>query len=124
MKYPTRIYAEGLAEAIASGRDAAAIRRNFMALLDRYGDGVHLPKIIEETERLLRRRDGSKKVVVSFARPQPKSARALTGPLVGPQDALEEVIDPTLVAGMKIVVNDERAFDASLRTKLDAMLKP
>jgi F0F1-type ATP synthase delta subunit len=41
--------------------------------------------------------------------------------LVGPHDVVEEEIDPSLVAGMKVVVNDERVFDGSLKAKLDKL---
>jgi F0F1-type ATP synthase delta subunit len=123
MKYPTRIYAKALAESVftADASHAEKIRHNFLELVRFYGDEAHLPKILEETERLLRAKNGTKKFTVRVARAQKKSAREFVKNLIGPNDAVEEVVDSSLVAGMKVVVNDEMVFDGSLRSKLDKL---
>ena len=121
MKYPAHIYAKALAEAIASGRHHDEIKKNFIQLLRKSGDEVHLQKILEEAERFLREKDGTKKIVVHLARPQKAPVRDLVKHLVGPHDAVEEDIDPSLIAGMKVTVNDERSFDGSLASKLERM---
>jgi F0F1-type ATP synthase delta subunit len=123
MKYPVRTYAKALSEAMimTHGKSAGEIQKNFLELLRRSGDEAHLAKILEETERLLRAKDGTKKFTVRIARAQKKSAREFVKHLIGPNDAVEEVVDPSLVAGMKVVVNDEVVFDGSLRSKLDKL---
>jgi F0F1-type ATP synthase delta subunit len=121
MKYPTIIYARALAEAISANGKSDEVRRNFLELLRRSGDEAHLPKILEETERMLRVKDGTKRVVVRVARKQKQPARELAGHLVGPADVVEEEVDQTIIAGMRVVVNDEREFDGSLKSKLDKL---
>jgi F0F1-type ATP synthase delta subunit len=123
MKYPARIYAQALAEAMAMahGKTADEIRKNFMELLRRSGDEAHLAKILEEAERFLREKDGTKKFSVQVARLQKIPARELIKHLIGPNDRVEEETDPSLISGMKVVVNDEMVFDGSLRAKLDKL---
>ena len=38
-------------------------------------------------------------------------------------DVVERTIDPALIAGIRIVLNDEMQFDGSLRGKLDKVFK-
>lgn len=121
MKYSAHIYAKALAEAIASGHGHDEIRKNFLELLRRSGDDVHLLKILEEAERFLREKDGTKHFVVRLARAQQASARELMKHAIGPRDTVEEVIDASLIAGMKVTVNDERSYDGTLKAKLGKM---
>jgi F0F1-type ATP synthase delta subunit len=123
MRYSIQNYAKALAEAAMSAHDteAALIRKNFLELLRRSGDEAHLPKIVTEAERIMRAKDSSKRIVVSIARKQKQSAHELVKHLAGPHDAVEERIDPSLIAGMKVTVNNEMMFDGSLKTKLGVM---
>jgi F0F1-type ATP synthase delta subunit len=56
-----------------------------------------------------------------MARKQKLSARELAAHLMGPHDAAAQEIDPSLIAGVKVIINDEREFDGSLKTKLDRL---
>ncbi len=106
---------------MAHGKSSDEIRRNFLDLLRFSGDEAHLAKILAEAERFLREEDGTKKFSVRVARAQKKPAHELIKHLVGSRDVVEEEIDPSLIAGMKVIVNDEMAFDGSLRSKLDRL---
>jgi F0F1-type ATP synthase delta subunit len=123
MRYSIQNYAKALAEVLAAahGEDGSFIQKNFLELLRRSGDEAHLSKIVAEAERIMRAKDGTKRIVVHVARKQKQSARELVKHLVGPHDAVEEAIDPSLIAGMKVTMNDEMMFDGSLKTKLEAM---
>ena len=123
MRYSIKNYAQALADAVitAHDKDGMEIAKNFLELLRRSGDEAHMPKIVAEAERIMRAKDGSKRIVVSIARKQKQPAHGLVKHLVGPHDAIEEQIDPSLIAGMKVTVNDEMMFDGSLKTKLEVM---
>jgi F0F1-type ATP synthase delta subunit len=125
MRYAVSNYAKALAEVAvsASARDTEEIRANFLGLLRRTGDGVHLAKVLMAAERFMRAKDGSQRIVVRVARKQKRPVRELVAHLVGPHDAIEEVMDQSLVAGMKVIMNDEREFDGSLKTKLEKLFK-
>ncbi len=124
MKYSAHTYAEALVEALAGaeGRDAgAAMAERFLELVRRNGDERHFPSILEETDRLMRRRNGTRRLIVESARPLDAGARSLVASLAREGDAIEERINPGLIAGIKVTANDEAQFDASLRSKLDSV---
>jgi F0F1-type ATP synthase delta subunit len=126
MKYAPHIYAKALVEVLTtftgSKAEEDALAKNFLALVKKNGDEGHLKKILEEASRFARGKSGVQKVTIA-------SARELTGPqkrtmqqFVKAGDVVEERIDPELVAGIKITLNDELQFDGSLKTKLNRVL--
>jgi len=124
MKYPINHYARALAEIIASKKEHVAhIEKNFIAILKKNGDEMYAKKILEESERLLRKKDGTKKIILGSARPFVKHPKDILGNLLGSNDVCETVIRPELVAGITITVNDELRFDGSLKGKLDKMFR-
>ena len=123
MKYRSSIYAKALAEVIAEAKtgDDGRIVKNFLALVERNGDSQHLRKILEEAARFARGTSGVRKVTFESARPLNKSQQASVAGFIRKGDVVEEKIDPSLVAGVKIIVNDERQIDGSLKGKLDKL---
>jgi len=123
MRYKTEDYAKALAAAVEGKADEAAVRKNFLALLERTGDRTALPKILGETERILRRTRGERKVVIETARPLSSEARSHLAKTLKKSDAVEERTDPALVAGIRITMDDEERFDATLMQRLDTLFK-
>lgn len=123
MKYPANAYAKALVDAIGvgKGKNEEAITKNFLALIRKNGDEAYLAKILGEAERLLREKDGTRKLIVESARPLAKSAEALLKEIEKPGDVFEKKISTDLIAGIKIVVNGELQFDGSLKGKLDKL---
>ncbi len=130
MKYPAHIYAKALV-AVLSGHAGAAghephrdeeIAKNFLALVRKNGDEAHLQKILEEASRFARGKSGVRKVTIASARIlQPPQRKALVH-FMKPGDVVEERVDPDLIAGIKIVLDDELQFDGSLKNKLNQVL--
>ncbi len=122
MKYPIHSYAKALSEVIASKKESSAhIEKNFIAILRKNGDEMYAKKILEESERLLRKKDGTKKIVLASARPLKESSHTILGDVLGKNDVCKTVIRPDLVAGVTITINDDLRFDGSLKGKLDKM---
>jgi F0F1-type ATP synthase delta subunit len=123
MKYPSSIYAKALAEVIADKRitDSDSVVRNVLALVERNGDGAHLGEILADAAKFARRNEGVREVVLESARPMSDAQRKALTALVDARDVVREVIDPGLVAGVRIVVDDERQYDGSLKGKLDKL---
>ena len=94
--------------------------KNLLQTVERNGDRRLLPQILAATERILREQEGLRKVTVESARPL-KDARAQLKGFLEKHDILEEKVDPAIVAGIKVTVNDERQFDGSLATKLNSL---
>jgi F0F1-type ATP synthase delta subunit len=127
MKYAPHIYAKALVEVLSTpaGRGAMSddeIAKNFLALVRKNGDEGHLRKILEEASRFARGKSGVRKVTVESARALGPSQKAAVEHFIRPGDMVEERIDPELVAGIKIIVNDELQFDGSLKNKLNRVL--
>ncbi|MBI2623578.1 MAG: F0F1 ATP synthase subunit delta [Candidatus Liptonbacteria bacterium] len=122
MKYTPLHYAKAFAAALAehpkSGEKFAA---NFARLIERNGDARHAPKILAATEKLVRAASGAKKVTLVTARPPEQSLRTAFRKLIGAHDTVEEKVDPSLIGGVKIVVNEEEQFDGSLKRKMDKL---
>lgn len=123
MKYPAHIYAQALVELMADAekKKHEDIGRRFIALVAKYGDEVHLQKILEEAARLERGRMGIRKVVLESARPLTPVQRKKLEHFATKEDVVQERVDPALVAGARIFVDDEMEFDGSLGGKLNAI---
>ncbi len=123
MKYPAHIYAKAFVETMAEAPKAKreAIARNFIAVVRKNGDEVSLKKILEEAARLERARTGIRKVTFESARPLTAAQRKKLIRFAAKGDVIEERVDPGLVAGMRIFLDDEREFDGSLAGKLNVL---
>lgn len=122
MKYSVRDYAKAFDAALANPKvnkgDAA---KHFVALVKKNHDEARLKKILDETARLVRKRGGPREVVIVSARPLTKQQEKSIAALVPAGDTVTYEIDPTLVAGVKIIVNGEAQFDGSMKAKLDTL---
>lgn len=121
MRYPTHIYAKALAEVIETSKpeDTDKIVKNFMNLIQKNGDEVHMEKILEETTRFTRKSSGIRKIVVESARELSPRNREGVATFTKPGDVVVENIKPDLVAGIRIIIDDETQLDGTLKGKLD-----
>jgi F0F1-type ATP synthase delta subunit len=123
MKYAPKFYAKALAE-VAAGQLSPAkekeIIENFTkAVMDR-GGRKQWPKIIAAAEQAMREKEGLRKVTVESARPLKNAESDLKG-FIRKEDILEEKVDPEIIAGIKITLDDARQFDGSLSRKLNRL---
>jgi F0F1-type ATP synthase delta subunit len=126
MKYPAHIYAKALAEVIVAAEGAGekeqdAIVARLVAFVRKNGDEAHLRKIVEEAARFVRGKSGVRKVMMETARPLGAQQKKKLAAFIKTGDVVVEKINPELVAGVKIIVNDELQFDGSLKGKLDKL---
>lgn len=127
MKYSPDTYAKAFAAAAAelSGKDAerrgAEMAENLVRLAVKNRDAHLLPKILAAAERIARNRSGIRKVKIVSARPLTEESSKILGAFLKPRDAAEYAVDPSLIAGIKIIVNDAEAFDGSLVRKMNKL---
>lgn len=121
MKYSISIYAKALVAAIGGKGEGATVTKNFLALVRRNGDERYLSKIIGESERLMRRQQGVREIRVAMARKLKQPLRALLKNFAKPDDEIYSEVQPELIAGLKITVNDNLQFDGSMKGKIDKM---
>ncbi|MBI2888905.1 MAG: F0F1 ATP synthase subunit delta [Candidatus Liptonbacteria bacterium] len=130
MKYPPAYYAKAFCAAVADpvkARSAHGARhidelvKNFARCIEKNGDEHNAPKILAATEKLLHATTGTKEVTFVTARPSPKPLRGAFHHLIHPHDTVHEVCDPSLVGGVKVVINDEEQYDGTLRGKIEKL---
>ena len=124
-----KLYARALAEVI-SGRPVSAeatawqrkIVNNFIKLLVDSGYEKKSKEILDLTENLLLTKHGKSRVTFETARKMTLSQKKILDNFVKKGDVVKEKINPELIAGIKIIINDSRQFDASMQSKLQRIL--
>lgn len=123
MKYTSRQYAQAFFE-IYKDKPAAkrkTVLRNFLSILQKKRDWPRLGLILKEVERLNLQAEGLKKVEVETASPS-KTLRGELEAILGEKLFIKERVNPDILAGIKILINDEILIDASAGYQLERML--
>jgi len=94
---------------------------NFLKLLVKNGDMKKAKEIITLTEKLYFQKLGKRKVTLETAR-KIKDDKITKGFLKS-SDVVNEVIKEDLIAGMRIIINDEKQLDFSLKNILEETFK-
>lgn len=123
MRYSIKNYGQALAEAISDkeGSHKEDIARNFVKMLSGSGDEAHSAKILKEAERILRRADGARAITIESARPLSVEQKKSLAAFSKSGDAISYEINSRLIAGVRMLIDEEREFDGSLRGKLDKL---
>lgn len=120
MSYPARSYAEALLRArrAAGPRRAERLAASLVRLLVRTGDIANAKKIVAAIEQALVRERGGRWIEIELARPQPASRIAALRRGFGPSDHIGISMNPALIAGARIRVDDQLEFDSSFARRL------
>ena len=117
-QYATALY-QSLAEAKPSEQDM--VIKSFAAILAKNYDRSLFSKIVMQFKKLERANAGSHEVVVTSARQIDRSVLKQIGEKVGKNSRIKEVIDPWVLGGMKVLINDELVIDGTLKTRIARM---
>ena len=123
MKYSPKLYAQAFSELAAGSltkTEETQLVKNFLEVIKKNNDIHQLKKIFGDTEKLLRMKSGRRKITIESARKINHIDVGLKN-FLKPGDIVEEKTDSELIAGMKIIVNDETQFDGSLKRKIDKL---
>lgn len=125
MKFTAKQYATALYESLTEAKPSAqdAVIKSFAAILAKNYDKSLLSRIIAQFKKLERTRGGSHEVVVTSARPLEKSVIKDIAARVGTKSPIKEVIDPTVLGGMKVLINDETVIDGTYRTRIARLVE-
>ena len=126
MKYKTRDYANTLVEIMIESEKPhfAKVSRGsdyvtgFLNFVKKNRDEKKLREILKLAEKLYFKKTGQKKIVLEVARPFNFKNSDLIKNLVKKGDVVAEKINKNLIAGVKIIVNEEKQLDMSLFKKL------
>lgn len=120
MRHSPKQHASALLLAMAdkSPEERKKILRQFLSLLSRRGDSPRLGLILREVERQYLREAGLKKVVLEAPNAVPAKVKKEVEGILGKNLLIQEKINPRILAGIKVLVNDELLIDASAETQL------
>lgn len=123
MKYTPNIYAKAFSGIILKppvrGGD---LTKNFIALVKKNNDQHLLKKIYKQAEKIVREKSGKKKIILETAR-NIKNSNRIIKKIAKKGDIVEEKNNPNLLAGIKIIVNDEIQFDGSMQNKINSLFE-
>jgi F0F1-type ATP synthase delta subunit len=123
MKYSPSIYARAFSEIVSppsADKKAGVLIKNFLTLIRKNNDQHQLKKIFSQIEKTVREKTGKRKLMVETARPFKKLDSAIKK-VIRKDDIVEEKINPDLIAGLKIILNDEIQFDGSMQKKIKSL---
>jgi F0F1-type ATP synthase delta subunit len=123
MKYNYKIYARALVSALDEAQDLTQkekIIKNFLSLVQKNKDVRQLKKIIDFASKILYKKEGCKRIVLETARAQ-NNLRSLFQKFFDEKDVIEEKINPKILAGIRIVIDDEKELDFSFKKRLELL---
>lgn len=125
MKYTTKQYAAALLAATQDASEKKRIEslRRFLKILTRNHDYRHLPAILRQLERIYLSEKGIQKVELTSADPISEGTRREIEKTLGKKVIFVEKKNPELIAGLRILINDELLIDASARRQLQRIFE-
>jgi len=123
MKNKTKLYGKVLAEVILDGKiEDKKIVNNFVKILIDSGQEREAKEILDLAEDIVLAKQGKRKIVFETARHVTPNQRKTLESFVEKGDIVKEKINPELIAGIKIIIDNSRQFDASMQGKLQRIL--
>ena len=123
MRYRPLHYAEALHEAMkgASAKDARVLARGLARTLLHHRMLGKTGAILAAYEKLVLKRQGMQKVRIETPSPAGEHLKKEIQKALGAKIHFEEAVDPALLAGVKILVDDELLIDASAKRQIENM---
>jgi len=123
MKYNYKIYARALVSALDEAQDLVQkekIIKNFLSLVQKNKDARQLKKIIDFASKIIYKKEGRQRIILETARPQ-NNLKNLFQKFFNEKDIIEEKINPNILAGLRIVFDDEKELDFSFKKRLELL---
>jgi len=123
MKYNYKIYARALVFALEEAQNLAQkekVIKNFLFLVQKNKDTRQIKKIIDFASRIIYKKEGRQRIILETARPQ-NNLKNLFQKFFNEKDIIEEKINPNILAGLRIVFDDEKELDFSFKKRLELL---
>jgi len=119
-----KLYAKALAEVLSKkggilASEEKKIVNNFIKLLVSTGYEGKAAEILDLAEDFILAKQGNKKITFETARKITSAQKKIMDSFVKKGDVVKQKINPELIAGIKIIINDSRQFDSSMQSKLN-----
>lgn len=122
MRYTPKQYAKALYESLKEAKEDEVdlVFKNFYSILLRNNDLKLINKIIEKIEEIDKEKRGVVEVEVTGAKEIDKDLVSKLRNLIGKKAEIQEKVDPGLIGGLKIQIND-LLIDGSIKAKLNKL---
>jgi F-type H+-transporting ATPase subunit delta len=121
-KYTAKQYAAALFDSLQEkGAKTDAVVKSFAKILVANYDRALLPKIAMQLAKLERATLGRHDVVLTSARPLTTGVISEIKKKVGENSGITEVVDPSVLGGLKILINDELVIDGTVKGRIERM---
>jgi len=119
-----KLYAKALAEVVSkkmSPAEEKKITDNFLKILIKTEQEGKAEDILNLAEDLILQKQGKRKITFETARKITANQKKLLESFTNKGDIVKEKINPELIAGIKIIINDSQQFDTSMQSKLSKL---
>ena len=114
-----KLYAKALAEVLSKKEvDEKKVVDNFVKLLVKNGQEKKAKEILNLAEGFLLVKQGKRKITFETARRLTAENKASLKKFVKDGDIVKEKVNHELIAGVKIIINNSKQFDNSMKSKL------
>ncbi len=118
-----KLFAKSLAEVISKKEiDEKKVVNNFVKLLVSSGYEGKSKEILSLAEDIILAKQGKNKITFETARTTTASQKKILEKIVIKGDVVKEKINTELIAGLKLIINDSKQFDASMQSKLQKII--
>ncbi len=123
-RYTPKQYATALFDSLhEKGAKADVVIKKFAVIVAKNYDRALLPKIVMQIKKLERSQAGRHELVLTSARPLEKAVVDGVKKKVGENSNIKEVIDESVLGGLKVLINDELVIDGTYRTRINRMVE-
>ncbi|MFA5878254.1 MAG: F0F1 ATP synthase subunit delta [Candidatus Staskawiczbacteria bacterium] len=125
MNYSPKLYAIAFCQAVKEAKTADSINKcikSLLVLVEKNRDQKKLRDIAFFAEKILNKESGHRKILVESARVLTKENEEMIDSFTKKTDQVVKKINPSLVAGVKIVIDDEVQIDGSFSKKIKRVL--
>jgi len=117
MKFPAKNYAQAFMELGANEEHS----KRLFEVMEKNGDGSQKNKVVKEIEKLIVKKNKGHFYQVSFARTSEAKELESISSQFGAKDRFVTNVAPELVAGVRIVRDEEEELDLSFTGKLNKL---
>lgn len=126
MKYSSSLYSKAFLDIrknFYAGQDETKLIRNFLKVVKKNNDWFQIDKIFKEICKMAVKERGGKLVKIEFARPVSKELIEKIKSIFSEKDLFDISFYPHLVAGIRILLDDELELDNSIMKKIRRIFK-
>jgi F0F1-type ATP synthase delta subunit len=125
MKYSAQLYARAFFETIktAPEKKQEEIARRFIQVIRKNSDQQIIKKIFRQVRQLLIKNRGGRIITLEFARAVSEELRDKLKNNFSAKDYIEEVFRPELIAGVRVLVDNEKELDLTMRRNLKRIFR-